>query len=138
MTVLIACTGTVADGVAHRRQPRLGVVDEIDLGHHDERMRAGVVHDDELALEPARAQRRIDRVHEEHAVDVGRDDLRALRHRRVAPTVGRAAHERTPARQQRDELFGAHDGPVADGGARQRIAVAADAAPSAPARSRRR
>ena len=115
--------GHVADGVAHRFEPRLLVVDEIDLGHHHHRPGTGVVDDDELALEPAGPQRCIEGVHEEHAVDIGRDHLRALRDRGVAPAVARAAHERAPSRQQRRELTGTDHHPVADGRTRQRIAI---------------
>ena len=54
-----------------------GVVDEIDLGEQDDRLRTALPHHREIALEPACVEVERERLHDERDVDVGREHLLA-------------------------------------------------------------
>src|SRR5688500_11099706 len=80
--------------------------------HHD-RSRAAPGDQQQVALDPARVEVRIQTAHDEHGVDVGRDQLL------LVMLAGRAALDRAVPRQQRNDprfsrRFAFHQHPVAD------------------------
>ena len=75
---------------AHRRTADVvaslldrGLVDGVGLGQHDDRRRATLEGEHQLALEPPRIRPVGQRLHDQHDVDVGRDDLG----RRATPSI---------------------------------------------------
>ena len=74
---------------------RLGIGAEVDLGQHDRRDRAGLPGQHQLALEAALVDGPVGGVHDEDAVDVGRQHQLAGGPARVAPGDRRAAGQHT-------------------------------------------
>ena len=67
---------------------------------HDDRVGAALEREHQLAFEPPEVRTVLERLRDEHGVDVGRDDLRVPRR----PVHGIAAHERRMAREDRDDV----------------------------------
>src|SRR5690606_26859796 len=87
--------------------PRVAAV-AVGLGQHDDRLRAAAVHQQQVALDPARIEVTVQAAYHQHGVDVGGDDL--------LPVVlaGRPALDRGAARQEGDDAVAVEQYPVTD------------------------
>ena len=88
-------TGTPAATADSALDRAGGVVDEVDLGEHDDGCGAAVEREHQLSLEPPLVGRRGERVHQHDRVDVRGDRLRL----RAISFERRPAHERAAPRQ---------------------------------------
>ena len=78
----------------------IGLVDEVGLREHDDRRRAALERENELAFETPDVRPVVQRLHHEHEVDVRGDHLRP-----AGPTLARVTpYERRPARERGDDL----------------------------------
>ena len=84
---------TAATSATQRRQ----VGAEIGLGQQHDRLGAALARQQQIALEPPRAEVGVERHDDEHDVDVGGDDLL------VGDVAGDLAREAAAARQHRDD-----------------------------------
>ena len=97
--------GRARRACARRAATSIGPVDEVGLRQHDHRVGAALEREHELALEPAQVRAVVERLRDEHRVDVGGDDLRVARECRPsdrrARTPNDGAAPRRPRRRRR-------------------------------------